>query len=134
MPAQDLPSPPQSTSPAPYLPSPQIFSILPEVHALLLRLQASNSTTNGLDTSSTNFDNHGTQQQSPLLLKDVQSAAAPTRLKIAKAKAVVDALPDIHRTIEQQEEEIAKLEAKVKRLRNTLGKVEETGQNSKDNS
>ena len=102
-------------------PPPQTFSIIPPIHALLLRLQAGTSTEANV-SSSPAFDANP-QQAQPLSIKDLASAAAPIRLKIAKARAVVDTLPDIDRTIEEQEEEIKALEARVKRLKGTLARV-----------
>ena len=117
MPSQE---PPPSTD-VPF-PSPQTFSIIPSIHALLLRLQAGTSTNNVNETTQTTSFDAGAQQP-PLLLKDLPSAAASIRLKISKAKATVDSLPDIERTIEEQEEEIKALEARVSRLRSTIGHV-----------
>jgi uncharacterized coiled-coil protein SlyX len=45
------------------------------------------------------------------------------RLKIQKAKAVVANMPDVERTVEEQEEEIAELELRVERQRAMLRKL-----------
>jgi hypothetical protein len=75
-----VPFPPAST-----------FDIIPEIYALIARVQSGE-----------------------LLIRDLNQAAVPIKLKIQKAKAAIQALPDIDRTIAEQEQEIKDLEGQVK--------------------
>ena len=95
MPSADPPSSAQQSAP---FPSPQTFDILPEIYSLLTRLVANNE--NGGDP----------QAIEP---KDLPQEIIPIKQKIAKAKAAVAALPDMNRTIAQQEVEIKALERKI---------------------
>lgn len=70
-------------------------------------------------TSSTNTPHPSITD--PLDPKDLPQAAVPIKLKIQKAKAVVSALPDVERTIEEQEGEIRGLQERIERLRGVLG-------------
>lgn len=47
------------------------------------------------------------------------------KIKIQKARAAVRGLPDIERTIEEQEEEIAELEDEVRRVRGVIAGMRE---------
>ena len=111
---------PASDSPPAQFPSPQVFSLLPPIHALLQRLQTSNPP---LDSSASLGDGSEPHASQPLRLKDLPSAAAPIKLKITKAKAIVEGLPDIDRTIEEQEVEIRELDERVRKLKGFLGRV-----------
>ncbi|KAL1967589.1 hypothetical protein VTN77DRAFT_3104 [Rasamsonia byssochlamydoides] len=53
----------------------------------------------------------------PLDIKDLPTAASAVKIRIQKARAVIDSLPDVSRTVEEQEQEIAELEERIGRLR-----------------
>ncbi|KAL9033114.1 MAG: hypothetical protein Q9214_007662, partial [Letrouitia sp. 1 TL-2023] len=55
-----------------------------------------------------------------LATKDLATAVSAIRLRLEKAKKAVADLPDVERTVEEQEEEIAELEAEVARLQGCL--------------
>ncbi|OAP65488.1 hypothetical protein AYL99_01460 [Fonsecaea erecta] len=58
----------------------------------------------------------------PLLdLKDLPAQIYPLKQRLAKARAAVTGLPDVARTVEEQEAEIHRLERMVKGLRGRLG-------------
>jgi hypothetical protein len=88
----------------PPFPSPQTFDILPEIYALISRLHLPSNTPTDPSSSS-------------LSPKDLPAAAVPIKLKIQKARAAVQALPDVGRTVEEQEREIRALERRNESLR-----------------
>ncbi len=47
----------------------------------------------------------------------------PIKQKIGKAKAAVSALPDVGRSVEEQEAEIKRLEERCERLRDKVGEL-----------
>jgi hypothetical protein len=102
-------SPDATTHPdVPPFPAPQTFDILPEIYALVARLQLpSNPTT----------DPSASQPADSLAPKDLPAAAVPIKLKIQKARAAVQSLPDLGRTVEEQELEIRALESRNESLR-----------------
>jgi hypothetical protein len=107
---------------SPAFPSPQLFDLLPLLHALLLRLQppppppppGAATSTSRLPSSSTS------RSPRPLDVKDLPTAAAPLKIRLQKARAVIAALPDIQRDVADQEREIAALDARIARLRRVL--------------
>jgi RNA polymerase II transcription mediator complex subunit 9 len=102
--------PPTTTSPpeiTPF-PSPQTFDILPEIYALVSRLHLPTSATTDPTTS---------QPIDSLSPKDLPAAIVPIKLKIQKARAAVQALPDVGRTVEEQQREIRALEKRNESLR-----------------
>lgn len=56
----------------------------------------------------------------PLDVKDLPTATSSVRIRIQKARAVVEALPDIDRSVEEQQEEIDDLEDRIARLRSVI--------------
>lgn len=63
----------------------------------------------------------GQQQQSaPLDLKELPTATNAIRIRIQKARAVVESLPDVHRSVAEQEEEIRALEERIERLKGVI--------------
>lgn len=57
----------------------------------------------------------------PLDVKDLPTEASAIKIRIQKARAVVDALPDVDRTVEDQSREIEELEDRITRLRKVIG-------------
>jgi hypothetical protein len=110
MPPPASPGPATTTSPPeiPPFPSPQTFDILPEIYALVSRFQLSTSTSTDPTIS---------QPIDSLSPKDLPAAAVPIKLKIQKARAAVQSLPDVGRTVEEQEREIKALEKRNESLR-----------------
>ncbi|KAG9780455.1 hypothetical protein KCU88_g3769, partial [Aureobasidium melanogenum] len=64
---------------------------------------------------------HHLLTDTPLDLKDLPAQIYPIKQKLVKARAAVTALPDIERTVEEQEEEIRDLERTVGLLKKRLG-------------
>ena len=111
---------PSATSPPPApsltLPPPQTFDIIPPLHALLSRLLAV-TTENSTNTTL-------------LSAKDLASEASAIKIKIQKARAAVEALPDADRTIQEQEQEIRGLEERIDGLKEVLNDVAARGRQS----
>ena len=98
----------------PPFPSPQTFDILPEIYTLVALLQLpSNSPT----------DSSASQPTESLAPKDFPAAAVPIKVKIQKARAAVQALPDVGRTVEEQEREIRALERRNDSLRRRVNEL-----------
>ena len=119
---------------APPLPPPDTFDFLPPLYGLLRRLQQPSgleAPTGAQDASGTNLPEGSPQQlervtsgaSSKLEISNLDTAASAVRLKIQKAKQVVANMPDVERTVEEQEEEIAELEVRVERQRAMLKKL-----------
>lgn len=59
--------------------------------------------------------------------KDLSIAASAVKIKIQKAKVAVAGLPDVERTVEEQESDIGELEEEVERLRELLKALGDSG-------
>lgn len=59
--------------------------------------------------------------------KDLSIAASAIKIKIQKARVAVAGLPDVERTIEEQESEIREFDGEVERLRGVLKELGESG-------
>lgn len=94
------------------LPSPQTFDIIPPLHNLLACLIA-----NPLDPSN----------PPSLSPKDLATEAGLIKLKIQKAKASIESLPDIDRSTEEQEAEIRELEERIRLLRSVRRDIAQAG-------
>lgn len=101
------------TSPTLTLPPPQTFDLIPPLHALLSRLIV--ATTENTTTAT------------PLSAKDLGSEASAMKIKIQKARAAVEALPDADRTVQEQEQEIRGLEDRIEGLKEVLNDVAARG-------
>ena len=84
------------------LPPPQTFDFIPQIHALVARLL--------LDPADKNA----------LMAKDLVGEITVVKRQIAHAKGVLQGLPDIGRSIGEQEKEIEKAKARVERLRGLI--------------
>ncbi|OJD16679.1 hypothetical protein AJ78_03189 [Emergomyces pasteurianus Ep9510] len=139
----------------PPFPPPQTFDILPPLHDLLLRLASTPSNlhqhaadptsaggnaasaaagsgpgpggshANTTATRSTAIDTAAVAFLDPKLLL---SEASAVKIRVQKAKAALEALPDMERTVAEQEEEIVGLEERIERLG---GVIVEFGRRSK---
>lgn len=106
----------------PTLPSPETFDILPPLQALLSRLLLPSP---GLlaplgepSHDSPTETNDGTGH---LDIQELSAAVGAIRIRIQKARAAVKGLPDIERSMGEQEGEIRELEERVVRMREMLG-------------
>ena len=118
----------------PPFPSPSTFSILPDIYILIARLNLlhqppSQTPTNGHNQSHQQSAQAQTPQiPAPILngaplidTKDLPGQLYPVKQKLVKARAAVESLPDIERTVEEQEVEMRRLEGMVRALRGRLG-------------
>ena len=62
-----------------------------------------------------------------LTLKDVPTATDALKHKLQRARTQIRELPDMDRTIAQQEEEMAELEGRIARQRDMLRALREVG-------
>lgn len=153
MPAENSSNNNNNTDTVPF-PAPQVFDVLPPLHALLLRLITSQTnpqqpTTTVPDTgaavpasaptSNNNLappphQNSTTSVPQPsdsaapnpplkadLDTKSLVTEASTVKIRIQKAKAALETLPDIGRTVGEQGTEIEELEAKIERLKGVIG-------------
>ncbi|EZF34422.1 Mediator of RNA polymerase II transcription subunit 9 [Trichophyton interdigitale] len=113
---------------APPFPPPQTFDILPPLHALLARLLSNQSSSfatgqpgePGLSQSTEQTPGGGIASLDGLDPKSLLTGASAVKIRIQKARNAVEEMPDIERTIAEQEEEIAMLEKRIRRLRGVL--------------
>ncbi|OJD27493.1 hypothetical protein ACJ73_01106 [Blastomyces percursus] len=142
------PEPQDTAQPAPF-PPPQTFDILPALYDLLFRLASSSSnphqhsadptSTGGNDGPSSAIGGPGPAHGAPsantaaerpntinaaavafLDPKLLLSEASAVKIRIQKAKAALEALPDMQRDVAEQEDEIKALEAKIERLKGII--------------
>ncbi|KAK4988646.1 hypothetical protein LTR50_003829 [Elasticomyces elasticus] len=92
---------------------PQVFDILPPLHALLSRLEPSLST----------YPQDPTQPTQSLAYKDIPTEVQTIKIKVRRALAALKALPDMERSLHEQDEEIAQLEEKITGQREVLARV-----------
>lgn len=134
-PTPATPAPPITIEPG-QLPPPHIFDIVPPLHALLARLLVPSPLGGGAGTQTTasqtspsngtamgaaaSYDLAMTQSNEYLEVQHLDAATDAIRIRIQKARAAVKALPDIDRTVEEQNEEIKELVARVKKMREML--------------
>ncbi|KAI5288419.1 hypothetical protein KEM54_005227 [Ascosphaera aggregata] len=127
-------------SPVPF-PPPQVFDILPQLHDLLARLITPTA------SSQTPVPNLGLTGGEPLLSgpgnpvaavggagstvgsatgglsidpKALQIESAAIRRRLQRAQAAVEGLPDMHRSVDEQESEIEAVERRIARLKEVL--------------
>ncbi|KAH6677505.1 RNA polymerase II transcription mediator complex subunit 9-domain-containing protein [Halenospora varia] len=101
---------------------------LPVLSALLSRLQ--NPSTTSTSTAGSPPAASPSQIASgngPLTIKDIPAATDELKHKVQKARAQVKELPDMDRTITEQEDEIRELEEKIARQREVLVSLRDVG-------
>jgi len=110
--AAPTPTPTQNTtlpSTTSTLPSPATFDILPPLHELLSRLVADDP-----EASLTAEPSSPTYQNlEPLAMHQLGGEVSSVRGRIRRARVAVEALPDVDRTVEEQEEEIKLLQDRI---------------------
>lgn len=115
------------------LPPPQIFDILPALHELLARIERAPTDNPDAQLQSGSHDTGdsdiGTQyqDQAPLEPKDLPTEVLAIKAKIRKALRELEKLPDMDWSIEEQEEDIAELEDRVRRQKAMLARFGEMG-------
>lgn len=105
---------PASLPAVPALP-PSTFDFLPDLHRILNRLLSTSAQPPGAAPTPGQPAIDG-----PLDIQQISTAATEVKLKLQKARKVVMALPDIDRSIEDQQDEIDFLEARISKLKAAL--------------
>ncbi|KAK3207490.1 hypothetical protein GRF29_103g1139161 [Pseudopithomyces chartarum] len=105
---------PASLPAVPALP-PSTFDFLPDLHRILNRLLSTSAQPPGAAPTPGQPAVDG-----PLDIQQISTAATEVKLKLQKARKVVMALPDIDRSIEDQQDEIDFLEARISKLKAAL--------------
>ncbi|TKA32157.1 hypothetical protein B0A50_01405 [Salinomyces thailandicus] len=112
------PSEPQTTQqPTLPLPAPQLFDILPALHEILARIDHSSTDPTGLAPDAQSDVGTGYSDLQPLDPKDLPTAVLPLKTLMRKGLREVEKLPDIERSVEEQETEIQELEDRIRRQR-----------------
>ena len=124
-----LESLPETSADIPPFPSPSLFSILPEIYLLISRLEPLQQNSGATLPTTPG----GNSSISPITLQELPAAIQPIKTQILKAKAAVQALPDIERTVEEQKVEIKALEVRIAGLKGRLAHLgSRAGQGKKE--
>ncbi|PKS11242.1 hypothetical protein jhhlp_003003 [Lomentospora prolificans] len=116
--------------------SPDSLDALTELTTLLTRLRSTIQASAGpsgipgstpLATGATPNPSAASPAGNSLSLKDVPTATDHLKHKLQKARVQVRSLPDMDRTIAEQEEEIAELEERIRLQREVLEKLKQKG-------
>ncbi|KAK5130800.1 hypothetical protein LTR08_001633 [Meristemomyces frigidus] len=106
---QPQPAPPNPLN----LPPPQLFDILPALHELLARIDHAPSASDPSPSSTSSASNYAPVK--PLDPKDLPTAILPLKAQMRKGLRAIERLPDIARSVQEQDDEIAELEARITR-------------------
>jgi hypothetical protein len=109
--------------------SPDSIDTLPVLSAVLSRLQNPSSSSTSPPATSPSQIASGT---GPLTIKDIPTATDEIKHKLQKARMQVKDLPDMDRSISEQEDEIAELEGKIRRQREVLERLRDVGIRAKN--
>lgn len=114
--------------------SPDQLDITTELSSLLSRLRTpvnlpgtSSSTTGQTPAAPTPSQPSQSQSAGDISLRDFPASTDHLRLKLQGAKAAVLALPDMDKSIAEQEKEIQELEDKIRKQREQLAALKEKG-------
>lgn len=111
----------------PALPPPQTFDILPVVHELLARIDHRQDLLDPAPDSDAADLGSLYADLPPLEPKDLPTEVLQVKAKIRKALKELEKLPDMERSIADQEEEIKELEEREKKQREVLKQLQEWG-------
>ncbi|KAL4936926.1 RNA polymerase II transcription mediator complex subunit 9-domain-containing protein [Aspergillus oleicola] len=128
-------------------PPPQTFDFIPPLHGVLLRLlspqangegaanggndgvagpdqsqsqQQQSSSAVGNDSNNAGLLGPGHTSAADLDVKNLPTEVSSIKIRIQKAQAIVESLPDVDRTVAEQENEIHDLEDKITRLKSVI--------------
>ncbi|KAL5340043.1 RNA polymerase II transcription mediator complex subunit 9-domain-containing protein [Aspergillus crustosus] len=62
----------------------------------------------------------GSNMPPPLDIKNLPTEVSSIKIRIQKAQAVIESLPDVHRTVTDQEKEIRQLEDRIMKLKSVI--------------
>lgn len=124
--SSSAPATSQRTTASLNLPPSQTFDVLPALHELLARIDhGSNSSTDIQDPTTGDVEDINAlyPELQPLEPKELPTEVLQIKAKIRKATKVLEKLPDMERTVGEQNEEIEALEDRIKRQREMLAKL-----------
>jgi hypothetical protein len=111
------------------LPPPQTFDILPTLHELLARIDhgAVDPAASIADQTSSDPEDIGAlySELQPLEPKELPAEVLQIKQKIRKALKELEKLPDMERSVEEQNEEIEELEGRIRRQREMIRRLGE---------
>lgn len=111
-----------SSTDRPSMPPSHLFDILPALHEILSRIDHAPS---GPDTSEHDNTDLGTAYTNlqPLDPKELSTAILPLKAQIRKGQRELEKLPDMERSVAEQEEEITELEDRIRRQEAVLASL-----------
>ncbi|KAG6035974.1 hypothetical protein E4U41_005860 [Claviceps citrina] len=109
--------------------SPDDLDALSELSIVLARVRAGLQASNGITTGTGATSNGAGAQGQPLSFKDVPGATDGLKHKLQQARAQVRVLPDMERSIEEQNREIQDLERRIEKQRTLLESLRDGGLN-----
>ncbi|KAH6721326.1 RNA polymerase II transcription mediator complex subunit 9-domain-containing protein [Leptodontidium sp. 2 PMI_412] len=109
--------------------SPDSIDTLPVLSQILARLQTPSNTSTASTAGSPPAASPSqlTSGTGPLTIKDIPAATDGIKHKLQKARVLVKELPDMERSIAQQDEEMAELEERIRKQRDILGQLRDVG-------
>ncbi|KAG0647309.1 hypothetical protein D0Z07_6967 [Hyphodiscus hymeniophilus] len=107
--------------------SPESIDTLPVLSAILSRLQPLTATGASSGTPAEASPSQLASGTAPLSIKDIPAATDDLKHRLQKARAQVKELPDIERSLVEQEEEIRELEERIGKQREVLEGLKEVG-------
>ena len=104
------------------LPPPQTFDILPALHELLARIDHN---TTSVDQESANPSDIGAlySELQPLEPKDLPTEVLEIKRKIRRALKELEKLPDMERSVDEQNDEIQALEGRIVRQEEMVSRL-----------
>jgi len=123
-------TPNPNTIPLPEALNPDSIDTIPVLAEVLSRLQnVSSDATTGATPSAT--PSQGAISAGVVTTKDLPTATDGLKHKLQKARSQVRELPDIQRSVKDQDEEIARLEEKIQRQKEVLEELRAVGENAR---
>ena len=107
------------------LPPPQTFDILPALHELLARIDHTTTSTDLTNQDPIDPSDIGAlySELQPLEPKDLPTEILEIKRKIRRALKDLEQLPDMERSVEEQNEEIEALEGRIARQREIVARL-----------
>ncbi|KZZ92527.1 Mediator complex, subunit Med9 [Moelleriella libera RCEF 2490] len=107
--------------------SPDDLDALSELSRVLAKVRAGIQSANGITAGSGATPGGASTQGQQLSFKDVPGATDGLKHKLQHARAQVRSLPDMHRSIEEQNQEIEELKTRIRKQRALLERLREGG-------
>lgn len=107
----------------PSLPRAELFDVLPAMHEILARANKQQADTTAGDAGEADEQLYG--DMAALETRDLPTEVLTVKAKIRRAQKELEKLPDMSRSIEEQEDEIRELEKRIQGKRNALKQLGE---------